>query len=74
MMATQDVTRRWFRLPKLERHEITWLLVGVGVCLLLWGFLALASEVTASRMLASFLDEGLANRFGAAPCVGFKLG
>src|SRR5215813_13736478 len=45
MMATQDVTRRWFRLRKLERHEITWLLVGVGVCLLLWGFLALASEV-----------------------------
>jgi undecaprenyl-diphosphatase len=44
-MATQDVTRRWFRLRKLERHEITWLLVGVGVCLLLWGFLALASEV-----------------------------
>jgi len=45
MMATQDVTRRWFRLRKLERHEITWLLVGVAVCLLLWGFLALASEV-----------------------------
>ena len=36
---------RWFHLRKLERHEITWLLVGVGVCLLLWGFLALASEV-----------------------------
>ena len=44
-MATRDVTRRWFQLRKLERHEITWLLVGVGVCLLLWGFLALASEV-----------------------------
>jgi undecaprenyl-diphosphatase len=34
-----------FRLRKLERHEITWLVVGIGVCLLLWGFLALASEV-----------------------------
>ena len=34
-----------FRLRKLERHEITWLFVGIGVCLLLWGFLALASEV-----------------------------
>jgi undecaprenyl-diphosphatase len=44
-MATRTVTRRWFQLRKLERHEITWLLVGVGVCLLLWGFLALASEV-----------------------------
>jgi hypothetical protein len=33
-----------FRLRKLERHEITWLVVGIGVCLLLWGFLALASE------------------------------
>jgi undecaprenyl-diphosphatase len=45
MMATPTKTRRWLPLPKLERHEITWLLVGVGVCLLLWGFLALASEV-----------------------------
>jgi len=44
-MATRPITRRWFQLRKLERHEITWLLVGVGVCLLLWGFLALASEV-----------------------------
>lgn len=45
MMATRTAPRRWFQLRKLERHEITWLLVGVGVCLLLWGFLALASEV-----------------------------
>jgi len=44
MMATPVTTRR-FRLRRLERHEITWLVVGVGVCLLLWGFLALASEV-----------------------------
>jgi undecaprenyl-diphosphatase len=44
MMATPVTTGR-FRLRKLERHEITWLVVGVGVCLLLWGFLALASEV-----------------------------
>jgi undecaprenyl-diphosphatase len=36
---------RWLRFRKLERREITWLIVGVGVCLLLWGFLALASEV-----------------------------
>ena len=44
-MATRPAARRWFQLRKLERHEITWLLVGVAVCLLLWGFLALASEV-----------------------------
>ena len=36
---------RWLRFRKLERRELTWLIVGVGVCLLLWGFLALASEV-----------------------------
>ena len=42
-MATRP---RWLHFRKLERREITWLIVGVGVCLLLWGFLALASEVT----------------------------
>jgi len=44
MMATRTLAGR-FRLRKLERHEITWLVVGIAVCLLLWGFLALASEV-----------------------------
>ena len=44
MMVTRTLAGR-FRLRKLERHEITWLVVGIGVCLLLWGFLALASEV-----------------------------
>jgi len=41
------MTTRLPRLPfrKLERRELTWLIVGVGVCLLLWGFLALASKV-----------------------------
>lgn len=38
-------TRRWLRWRKLERKEITWLLVGLGVCLLLFVFLRLASEV-----------------------------
>src|SRR3989442_3607048 len=43
------MTTRLPRLPfrKLERRELTWLIVGVGVCLLLWGFLALASGVMA---------------------------
>ena len=37
--------RRWPRFRKLERHELGWLIAGLTVCLLLWGFLALASEV-----------------------------
>jgi undecaprenyl-diphosphatase len=44
-MTTQTAASRWLRLRTLERHEIAWLLIGIGVCLLLWGFLALASEV-----------------------------
>jgi len=36
---------RWFRFRKFERRELGWLLVGFSVCLLIWGFLALASEV-----------------------------
>jgi len=39
------VRRRWPRFRKLERHELGWLVAGLTVCLLLWGFLALASEV-----------------------------
>src|ERR1043165_269284 len=45
-MATQAaVKRRWLRMRKLERREIGWLLAGFAVCLLLWGFFALADEV-----------------------------
>jgi undecaprenyl-diphosphatase len=35
----------WLRLRKLERRELGGLIVGLIVCLLLWGFLALSSEV-----------------------------
>jgi len=42
-MTTRTMWALRFR--RLERHELAWLLIGVGVCLLLWGFLALASEV-----------------------------
>jgi len=45
VVATQTALRRWLRLRRLERHEITWLVVGACVCLLLWGFLSLADEV-----------------------------
>jgi undecaprenyl-diphosphatase len=44
-VTTQVGTRRWLRLRRLERHEIAWLLAGFAVCLLLWGFFALADEV-----------------------------
>ncbi len=37
--------RRWPRLRKLEQKEITWLLIGLGACVLLWVFATLASEV-----------------------------
>jgi undecaprenyl-diphosphatase len=39
------LSRGWLRLRKLERQEITWLVIGVGICLLLWAFLSLADEV-----------------------------
>jgi len=42
--------RRWFgraraRLTTLERHELTWLLVGLGGCVLLFVFVVLAGTV-----------------------------
>jgi undecaprenyl-diphosphatase len=37
---------------KLERHEIAWLLVGLGACILLLVFLKLASEVMEGETLA----------------------
>lgn len=39
-------------LTRLERHEITWLLVGLGGCMLLLVFLKLASEVMGGNTLA----------------------
>jgi len=39
-------------LTRLERHELTWLLVGVGGCVLLLVFLKLASEVMEGETLA----------------------
>jgi undecaprenyl-diphosphatase len=37
--------RRWGTRRRLERHELQWLIVGLGACLLVWAFLALAGEV-----------------------------
>src|SRR6266566_5995707 len=36
----------WLGLRKLERRELTWLLVGLGSCVLLFAFFALAGEVS----------------------------
>jgi undecaprenyl-diphosphatase len=39
-------------LTRLERREISWLLVGLGGCILLWIFLGLAGEVMEGETLA----------------------
>ena len=44
--------KTWHRLSRLERREITWLLVGLGGCVLLLVFLMLASEVMEGDTLA----------------------
>lgn len=46
------VKKGWRRLSRLERHEITWLLVGLAGCVLLLVFLMLASEVMEGNTLA----------------------
>ena len=40
-------TKHWLQWPRrrLERHELTWLLGGLVICVLLYGFIALAGEV-----------------------------
>ena len=39
-------TSSWLRAGRLERHELTWLFVGLGACVLLFVFVSLAGEVT----------------------------
>jgi undecaprenyl-diphosphatase len=39
------VPKLWHGLRRLERHELTWLVLGLGACLALWAFIALAGEV-----------------------------
>src|SRR5437762_6913070 len=43
---TVAIHRHWPRWRKLEKKEITWLLVGLGACVLLFLFVALAGEVS----------------------------
>jgi undecaprenyl-diphosphatase len=44
--------RAWRRLTSLERHELTWLLIGLGGCVLLFAFLLLAGQVMEGQTLA----------------------
>jgi undecaprenyl-diphosphatase len=44
--------RAWRRLTGLERREISWLLIGLGSCILLFAFLRLAGEVMEGETLA----------------------
>jgi len=56
--------RAWARLTKLERHELVWLLVGLGGCILLLVFLALAGEVMEGDTLA--FDTKIVRAFRSA--------
>jgi undecaprenyl-diphosphatase len=38
--------RPWHRLSRLERHELNWLFVGLGACVLIFVFITLAGQVT----------------------------
>jgi undecaprenyl-diphosphatase len=42
----------WLRLERLEHHELGWLAVGLGACVLLFVFLILAGEVAEGDTLA----------------------
>lgn len=46
------LSRAWARLTKLERHELAWLLVALGGCVLLLLFLVLAGEVVEGDTVA----------------------
>jgi undecaprenyl-diphosphatase len=56
--------RVWQRLSRLERREISWLLVGLASCILLFVFLRLASEVMEGDTLA--MDTKIVRAFRRA--------
>jgi undecaprenyl-diphosphatase len=54
-LASARSRRSWWKfswLGRLERHELNWLLVGLGACLLLFVFVRLASEVVEGETMA----------------------
>jgi undecaprenyl-diphosphatase len=55
--AVRNKRGRWWTLPwlhlnRLERHELTWLFVGLGACVLLFVFIIFAGEVMEGDTLA----------------------
>jgi undecaprenyl-diphosphatase len=63
-MQRNWLKRAWSRLPTLERHEITWLLLGLAACVLLLVFMKLASEVTEGDTQA--MDTKIVRAFRSA--------
>ena len=51
-------------LSQLERHELSWLVVGLGGCILLFGFLALSGEVMGGETAA--FDKKIVRAFRKA--------
>ena len=45
MRSVPVVPKLWHGLRRLERRELTWLALGLGACLALWAFIALAGQV-----------------------------
>jgi undecaprenyl-diphosphatase len=45
-------TRSRLGIHRLERHELQWLLVGLGACVMIWIFLSLAGQVADGETLA----------------------
>jgi undecaprenyl-diphosphatase len=59
-------------LSRLERHELMWLLVGLGGCILLLAFLLLASEVSEGETLA--FDKKIVLGFRKADDLSLPIG
>ena len=65
--------KTWFSfLTRLERHELTWLLVGLGACILVLAFLKLASEVMEGETLA--FDRAIVQGFRKADDLSRPIG
>ena len=65
--------KTWFSfLTRLERHELTWLLVGLGACILVLAFLKLASEVMEGETLA--FDRAIVQSFRKADDLSRPIG
>ena len=68
------LARVWRRLTSLERRELTWLLVGLGGCVLLFAFLRLAGEVMGGETMAFDRRILLAFRKADDPSLPIEIG